>query len=317
MCVLASGRTLAEPCRVAGAALAFADGDTAKALLTTADEFVRALSPFDRAARLKTDQDVDTATFLRFVGNQARSWMAEERRIGQAQWCTLARAVEAKGWKLTLPKTVTLVKTSGQEEGQTPYTRGDAIMVPERLTPRVPVVLLAHELFHIFTRTLARETPARLNELYQIVGYRSLDATLAVPDELRPLAITNPDSYAIRHGVSVKRGDKVVLAVPLLFASRPRYDVRKGGEFFQYLQFKLLPVHRVGDTWQVDRDGHQQLVLLDPGATNYAEVVGRNTGENFQADEVLAGSFMLAIESPAPTVPDPWVVQKLDAALKR
>jgi hypothetical protein len=314
--LLGGGHALAEPCRVAGAALAFADGGAAKAILTTEDGFVRALSPFDRAARLKTDQDVATAAYLRFVGDQARSWTTDERRNLDVQWCALARAVAAKGWKLTLPKTVSLVKTSGQEEGQTPYTRGDAIIVPERVAPSVPVVLLAHELFHILSRQLAKAVPARLNELYQIVGYQPLDGELAVPAELRPLAITNPDSYAIHHAVKVKAGDTTVLAVPFLFASRPRYDVQKGGEFFQYLQFKLLPVHRAGKTWQVDRDSNQRLVVLDPSATNYTELVGRNTDENFQADELLANNFALALESPAQPVPDAWVVQKLDAALK-
>ena len=39
--------------------------DEARRILTTRDDFIRALSPFDRAARVKTDKDVSEKEFLR------------------------------------------------------------------------------------------------------------------------------------------------------------------------------------------------------------------------------------------------------------
>src|SRR5262245_28129710 len=77
-CLLVAGRAAAESCQVAGASLAFADAEAGKTLLASEDGFVRALSPFDRAARLKSDRDVDTGAYLRFVAAQARSWTAAE-----------------------------------------------------------------------------------------------------------------------------------------------------------------------------------------------------------------------------------------------
>ena len=41
-----------------GPSFRFATADQGRRQLTTVDEFVRRLSPFDRAARLKTDRDV-------------------------------------------------------------------------------------------------------------------------------------------------------------------------------------------------------------------------------------------------------------------
>ena len=307
-----------ETCRIGGSALSFVDGEEAKRRLAAEDGFVHTLSAFDRAARLKSDHEIDTPTYLKFLSEQARSWSADERRELEAAWCDLAHRIDGKGWKLTLPKSVLLIKSSGLEEGQTPYTRGDAIIIPERVVAaKMGARVLPHELFHVFSRTLGKSNPARQNALYKIVGYTPLDGEFEVPVELRARAITNPDSFAIRHGVTIKRGDTTVLTVPFLFASPARYDAKQGGEFFRYLQFKLLPVHREGKSWRVDRDKEGQPLQIDPLETNYSDVVGRNTEENFQADEVLAANFDLALAPKAPPIADGWIIKQLDAALKQ
>ena len=303
-------------CRVAGSALAFADGEAATRILAKEDDFVRAQSPFDRAARLKSDKPVDMQAYLRFLANSVRAWSTDERRDLDAAWCEIGRRIESKGWNITLPNPVVAIKSSGQEEGNTPYTRGDAIIFPESLvSAKQAGRALSHELFHIFSRTLGRSAPARQDALYSLIGYVRLDGEVAIPPDLRSRAITNPDSYAIHHAVKLRHGDASLLAVPFLFSSRTTYDVRRGGEFFDYLQFRLLPVRRVGKVWQVERDASDRPILIDPAQTNYADVVGRNIDENFQADEVLAGNFALALDGHPGR--DAWLLDKLDAALKR
>src|SRR5688572_12232333 len=57
----------------------FATVDQGREILTTRDDFVRRLSPFDRQARLKTDRAVTEAEYLAFVGNHVLAWSDDER----------------------------------------------------------------------------------------------------------------------------------------------------------------------------------------------------------------------------------------------
>src|ERR671913_50911 len=59
--------------------LVFADVAAAKQILTTRDDFIQRLSPFDRQARLKTDQEVSEKHFLNFIAQNVREWPAAER----------------------------------------------------------------------------------------------------------------------------------------------------------------------------------------------------------------------------------------------
>jgi hypothetical protein len=51
----------------------FAGIDEAQRVLTHRDDFIAALSKFDRAARMKTEQEVTEAEFLGFAGGNALS----------------------------------------------------------------------------------------------------------------------------------------------------------------------------------------------------------------------------------------------------
>ena len=58
--------------------VSFATVDAAKNILTNRDEFVSALSPFDRSARLKTNREVTEREFLEFAGRSALPWLPDE-----------------------------------------------------------------------------------------------------------------------------------------------------------------------------------------------------------------------------------------------
>ena len=63
----------------------FASELEAAQVLGQKDDFIERLSPFDRAARLKTDQPVSEAKFLGFIKTTVQPWgNTEEERIQQA-----------------------------------------------------------------------------------------------------------------------------------------------------------------------------------------------------------------------------------------
>ena len=57
----------------------FASVDEGKKILTARDDFIQRLSPFDRAARMKTDKDISEEVFLKFVGENVLTWTDAEK----------------------------------------------------------------------------------------------------------------------------------------------------------------------------------------------------------------------------------------------
>lgn len=269
----------------------FADAKNAAIELQRPDVFVKALSPFDRAARKKTDQPVSEEEFLRFVSTQALSWEGGEidkltRAIGSV-------SNKLTGLSLNLPASILLVKTTGHEEGEAAYCRGNNIILPaQRLAASAQSLerLLTHELFHI----LSRNNRKLRDSLYAIVGFRPCGA-VAFPRELAPRKLTNPDAPVIEHSITVTNQGAAIRVVPILFSSTENYDVKKGGEFFAYLTFKLMAIEKRGTDWM---PAHQQsnLILLDAAELpSFRDQIGENTDYIIHPEEILADNFVLLV----------------------
>jgi hypothetical protein len=95
--------------------LSFTTVERGRKLVTTRDDFVKRLSPFDRAARMNTDKDVSERDYLRVVGESVLAWISEEQASVESAWAALTSKLEEMS--LPFPKTIYLVKTSGAEEG--------------------------------------------------------------------------------------------------------------------------------------------------------------------------------------------------------
>src|SRR5689334_2281904 len=93
----------------------FATVEAGRRVLTAEDEYVVRLSPFDRAARLKTDREVGVQEYLAFVGRNVLPWADAERHKLEAILEGLRPRLEP--YAAALPKTVLLIKTTGAEEG--------------------------------------------------------------------------------------------------------------------------------------------------------------------------------------------------------
>jgi len=287
------------------AVVTFASAEEGRKILTTRDDFIRALSPFDRAVRLKTDRAVSEEQFLQFVGRSVREWTADEKTAFGATLDRLRAPLDRLA--LPWPKAIHLIKTTGAEEGEAAYTRGSALILPQTmLTPGGSVTphLLAHELFHI----LSRSNPGLRDRLYQAIGFVKCPA-LEWPEALRNRKVTNPDAPASDHCIRVQLAGTDVWAIPILFSRTAKYDVQRGGEFFDYMEFRLLLVERQGDPPIVKPIyAGSEPRLVDVGQVGgFYEQVGRNTQYIIHPEEILADNFADLVlgnrEVPSPEVP--------------
>jgi len=288
--------------------LIFATVEEGRAILKARDDFVQRLSPFDRASRMKTDQVISEEVYLEFVGKSVLPWDDSAKQRVEAAFYDVQAELSALA--LPLPKRVLLVKTTGDEEGGAAYTRANAIVFPqvELDAPAEKLQMtICHELFHV----LSRANPSLRDELYSTIGFVKCDE-VPFPPALRSRKLTNPDAPGNDHCIRVQVDGQNRWAVPILFSSAETYDVDRGGEFFEYLQFQFLLGGDKGGKPSFDAE-QPQLGGIEELA-GFFEQVGQNTAYIIHPEEILADNFALLIRRESDW-PSPEIVEKLKDAL--
>jgi hypothetical protein len=287
--------------------------EQARAVLGMRDEFVGELSPFDRAARVRSAGDVAEAEYLAFAAAAAREWSNDERvRITRAFAAIKPKLVELLP-ELDTP--ILLIKTSGEEEGGAGYTRGNAVMLPQALREESELErLLSHEIFHV----VSRNNPELKHALYEAIGFERCGA-LALPPALAARKMTNPDAPVNEHCIEVRVDGANVWAMPILLSRQERYDPAAGVPFFGYLTLSMLlvePADNAGAASRpLERNGAPVLVPFNRVGGLY-EQIGRNTEYVIHAEEILASNFELLVQG-ASNVPSRDVLERLRAELVR
>ncbi len=283
--------------------LRFASVEEGIRALTARDRFIASLSPFDRQVRVKSDKEVSEEDLLRSIEKQVVAWGDEE--VERLSPIVAAVRKKLQPFKVDLPPTVLLVKTTGREESGAAYCRGNAIVLPRNMVGRTEKSLeriLTHELFHI----LSSHNKKLRDRLYAIVGFVP-SAEIQLPESLRARKITNPDAPVCEHYIEVKHWGSTVKAAPILFSSRERYDASRGGSLFQYLTFRLMVVDQDGDKWLPAEENGEPVLLEARNTPTFFEKIGRNTSYIIHPEEVLAENFVLMVDNktdiPTPRIP--------------
>ncbi len=290
------------------AVIHFASAPEGSKILMVRDDFIRRLSPFDRAARLKVDHAVSEEDFLSFVGRNVSDWTSEEIQAVQTSVENIRPFLCQ--FPLSLPSTVQAIKTTGAEEGNAAYTRGTAIVLPKKelaKSQRDLEKLVCHELFHI----LSRQNPDLRERLYEAIGFAPCDE-LELPRELASRKITNPDAPRNDHFIRLAIQGQQCLAVPVLLSTAENYDAERGGEFFEYLNFQFMLMKKTANPRHLDiRYENSMPKLVGPEeVSGFFEQVGRNTQYVIHPEEILADNFALLILKEQ-NVPSPQILQKM------
>jgi hypothetical protein len=276
----------------------FATASEGAKILGQKDDFIERLSAFDRSARLKTDRAISEEEFLKFVRGNVLTWTDPEKEKIAAAMSAIQPALEKLPF--SLPKKISLIKTTGAEEGGAFYTRDTAIVMPEKETGAASAESLqktiAHELFHI----LSRANRELREKLYAVIGFTPCPE-VELPADLRPRKITNPDAPRNDHAVKVLVAGKEVRCVPILFSKTEKYDPARGGEFFNYLEFKFL----------VPAISPAPAKVVGPEeVSGFFEQIGRNTDYIIHPEEILAENFAILVRG-SRDVPSPEITNKI------
>ena len=278
---LAAELRLAKDCTVH-----FTTQEQGKSWLAKRDVYIEGLSPFERAAKIKRAGPVSTGEFVEFIQGQALEWNAEEKATVR-KVIALAKPKLAKFAK-HLPERITLIKTTGNDEGGAPYTRGTSIILPQRRAGQSAKGLerlFYHELFHI----ISRGNSTLRDALYGIIGYENC-GVVSLPGDMMPRRISNPDAPVVEHCIRVSKEGEPHWVAPVLFSRTPTYDPETGGTFFRYLEFRLMAIDRESAK-PILKTGKP--LLFKPDAVDGCyEQIGRNTGYIIHPEETLANNFV-------------------------
>ena len=291
----------------------FADLLRAQNTLGHKDRWARQLSDFDMGARQKTAEPTTLKEFLDFAAGAGRSWTALETANWQAVVGKLSDAM--KGLNLHVPN-IDLIKTSGDEEFGAAYTRRHAIMFPESMASlpttdsRRAYFLLAHEVFHVLSRT----DPLLRDDLYALLGFKTVDG-FEYPAELEDRRLSNPDAFEYLHTLTVQSGSESVDVIPVIQSLLPLNEVIQLPNFFDALDIVLLSVD--ADTGEALRDGNGDLIKYNFGNTNWVPLMLRNSSYIIHPEEILADNFATLMEWRSdgvlpPANPDGFPVNDVD-----
>ena len=257
-----------------------------RAVLAAEDDFTRSLGSFDRSFRMRTTARVDDAALRAFLGEQALDFTAEEATAWEEAIATVAAG--ARGLGRLFPPEVLVVKTTGREERDHAYTRENAIVLPasrvQGLRGERAFRMLAHELFHIASRT----SPSLRDATYALLGFSKI-GPIAPPPELDDWRMTNPDAHALGHYLRI--GARAF--VPLLTCPLPLADVLERTSVLGVMRVTLLEIDPDAET--VVRDASGAHVLVEPETTDWSKRIARNTAYTIHPEEVLADNLSLVV----------------------
>ena len=300
----------AQPAAGRAPVFGFVTAEEARPILGARDDFVRAMSPLERSARLRTAEPVDETRLVQYREAAARDWApAEQQRLAPILQ-RLADFVAGIRWKH--PDRILLAKVDDTLEDGSPHTRANAIVLPAKFLAQ-PAGALAHLMAHEFFHVLTRDNAELREKLYATIGFRRCD-TVTIPEAMTRLRITNPDAVENRHTIAVRSGGESVEMLPWIRFAADGVDPRNG--LMKHLVVAWLFVDRTAGDCRAR--GGPAATGVDPTTLDgLAEQVGRNTGYLFHPEEILAENFaMLFLASIAGSTRGAPSPEVLDAVRK-
>ncbi len=269
----------------------FASVEQACALLCARDAYIQAMHPREWALKMQTHDPVTEDDYLAFLAQNALEWNAAEReRLQSAIQMLNERLTEQQ---IPLAESIVFIKTTGNEEWNSAYTRSNAIILPERRLRKYPDLLallrlLTHEVFHI----ISRRHPQLRTTLYQSLGFRRMQSgRLTFPESLKARMLTNPDAPYQDHYITLSYQGEPVHVMPIMVLKERLATVDSAQDILKSLQTQLLVIEHKDGRWQAAWVNEDPLCLDPHQVTGWPDLLGSSPNMEFDPEEILAEQF--------------------------
>ncbi len=283
----------------------FASREEGCRILGSADEYVKAMSPFDMKLRMRTNEAVSEEAFLSFVANQVIEWNQSDIAHFTEAISIARRELELSGIRLDLPDTILLVKSTGREDLGS-HTRQNAIIIPDLGTQRPSAESLAqgllHELFHVMTR----HVPQIRQRIYGIIGYRPC-SEVKLPKFLLDRKVTNPDALNHDFFIEVTVNGMPAKVMHVLYSESTEYS---GGDPHTYISSKLMAVRIADGICYPLLDADHPILYDTSDVSDLYEQIGWNTEYVIHPEEIMAENFSYMVMRES-DVPNPEILDSM------
>ena len=188
------------------------------------------------------------------------------------------------------------------------YTRRNWIALGEKYinesTPESLEYLLAHEMFHLLTRS----NKDFKKSVYSVIGFNIIDRELFFPIDIVERKISNPDieqydSYAEFTIDGTKQKCSMIIYSDKAYTT---------GGLGDYLNVGLIPLDE--NLIPLRTDGKTIIYGIDK-AEDFYDKVGRNTKYTINPEEILADNFAYLLIQKK-DLPNPEIIKNIAAILK-
>lgn len=286
----------------------FATKAEAQMLITDIDNFTNKLNSLDINLRLGKE-DGRKSELLRLAMNETLNWSDEDKKKITAAFKSLQSKIDKQKLKIKYPHEIVLVKTSMKEEmNVTAYTRKNWIALGEdfinKATKDNLEYLLAHEMFHLLTRSDKNFKKS----VYSVIGFEVTDRELFFPIDIVERKISNPDieqydSYAEFTIDGTKQKCSMIIYSDKAYTT---------GGLGDYLNVGLIPLDE--NLIPLRTDGKTIIYGIDK-AEDFYDKVGRNTKYTINPEEILADNFAYLLIQKK-DLPNPEIIKNIAAILK-
>lgn len=276
----------------------------AQPLILENDDYMNGLSDFDCQLRLKERKTGEwKKTYSDYYFNQILDWKPQEIE-SLNQMIEKIKPKLAK-YKITLPKTIYFVKTTGKEEleGTHGYCRKNTIVLTKPHC--VSEELLIHELFHIHSQV----DPTNRGRLYELIGFHTC-SPLKLPNSLAEKRVINPDSPLLNAYIKVNYKGKKLKAIPFDVYDSTRIKPSGGSTFLPHVFHQFIVVEKSSKGMVYSKDLQGQPIVFDFNkCSGFNEQIGKNTHYTDSPEEVMAENFQMMISNTP--VESPELIEKM------
>lgn len=282
------------------------DGNRAKELLTTEDEYTAILSRFDMMS--KTLSKSDTVKLSDYFDKSVRSvkeWSEEDKKGLEKVVSSINKKIKELGLNIKMPARIEVIKSDmSNEGGAAGYTRSNYIVMKDNTVEGSYgsyEEVFIHELFHVFSRYDKEMS----EKVYNIIGFKKCNE-VPYPPEIAGLRLSNPDAPFNNFYITVNYEGKPIDVMLILFSGREF----TGGSFFGYMQIGLLAVEGTDDNKKVIYTDGKPLILKFKDVKGFYEQTGKNTPYNIHAEELSADHFVMLVNQDK-GIPNPEIIDAM------
>lgn len=258
----------------------FADKSEGISLKMGNENYLNNMSQQDLNYRMqKNDTTLDE--YKEYSKAQILEFTAEQKKLISDAIAEIQKQIDSNRYKLPLNEELIFINTTAEDElGSYGYTLQNQIYLSNTLVSKSNSSLLkkiiTHEIFHCLTRS----NPQFKKDMYKMIGFSVADEEPDFPQNIKENIISNPDvkydSYATFTINGKKRNCYMVWYLTKPFE-------KEGDDLLSWSSTVLIPTDNLSETYSIN------------DASDFWEVIGKNTEYVTAAEECLAENFAFAI----------------------